>query len=138
MDKGDLGQGLLNFIFIFMYILIGSVWFAFYNFQGHDVIFNSVYDYWILITFQLISGCMLIGYVRLTGILWITYFLIGCGFVTLPILLKGYNFAIHAIIPVDALIKTRFIVVVIHLTTYITILMELLVGYKEKTKEHLI
>lgn len=138
MDKGDSGQGLLNFIFIFMYILIGIIWFAFYSFQGQDVLFNSRYDYWILITFQLISGCMLLGYVRLTGILWMMYFLVGCGMVTLPVLLQGYDFAINNIMPVEALIKTRFIVILIHITTYTAILMELFVTYKERVRKRLI
>lgn len=138
MKDDDTGQRLVDIIFICMYIIIGAVWFAFYMFQGKAVWFNSFYDYWTLIIFQLVSATMIIGYIRLTRSLLVMGFLSGCGVLALPVLIEGCRGAAHELILVESLTYTRVIVLLIHITIYIIVALELFYTYKDKKKERLI
>lgn len=138
MKSEDTGQRLVDIIFICMYIVIGAIWFEFYRCQGEAIFYNSFYDYGTLIIFQIVSGVMIIGYIRMTKSLMVMSFLTGCGILALPILIQGFRGAAHVLILVESLTYTRVIVLLVHITIYIIIALELFYTYRNKNKKHLI
>lgn len=138
MGNEDSDQRFIDIIFVGMYLIIGSVWLAFYLFQGEDIIFNTSYDYKTLIMFQVVSGLIIIGYTKLSPSLWVRCFLCISGLMTIPLFVGGYRRSMDLILIVDAFMRTRLIVLLVHITIYAVIAIELLYKWKSKLKERLI
>lgn len=138
MNNGDSDQRFIDIVFVGMYLMIGSIWLAFYLSQGEAVIFNTSYDYKTLIMFQIVSGFMIVGYTKLSPSLWISCFLCISGIVTVPFFVGGYKQSMELILITNALTYTRLIVLLIHFTIYAVVAVELLYKWKNKSKERLI
>lgn len=137
MEADREGKLILELIFIGIYIVIGCVWFTFYISQGIDVIFNSRYDYLTLIGFHIISGIIIIGYIRMTNSILVMGFLFSCGLIALPVLIDGYISAMNVLFTTKALIDTRLIILSIHIVTYTIVGIKLFYICRENSKSHL-